>query len=108
MNRLRHKIKNLDRLRKEPLSNEIVDCIKDLTESLPTETNWLTVKKNLMLRLAPADRQLFSRRDEYTKKHQPFNTFENQVRELWRVETGNTLLMPDEKKLDGVDPDLYL
>lgn len=106
--RLRRDPKTLDEIRSQPLSIEIKYCIEQLAESFPTETNWLTIKKSLILMLSPGDRQLFSTREAVTKKHFPFNQFEKSIRSFWNELTGVVLLMPDDKKMEDAGPDGYL
>lgn len=88
-----------------PLSERVQAKIKFVATLLPEETDWLRVKKQLLLELPPVDRQLFSSRDPYTKLHHPFNPFEIQVRQAWTQLTGNVLKMPVEKMLES--PDKY-
>jgi len=75
---------------------------------LGDETDWLIVKKQMLLMMSPKDRKNFSTRDAVTKCHHPFNDFERAFRDHWKAITGNTLVMPEEKRMDGVDPALYL
>lgn len=96
------------RLRSSPLSQTIIEKLTDIADMLPDETDWLRVKKALLLELAPADRQLFSRRDDDTRKHPPFNEFEKVIRNTWLSITGNKLIMPSDKMMADVDPDCYL
>lgn len=102
------KMSEIDEQRKNPLSERVLQGIAFISESLGDCDNWLTVKKRLMLELPVDQRQLFSTRDPYSKKHQPFNQFEKKVRIEWLRLTGKLLLMPEDKKMDEVDPMLYL
>lgn len=98
----------IDEMRKQPLAEHIIVRIEELAEVLSDETDWLKVKRVLLNELAPADRQLFTNRDQRTKLHFPFNEFEKNIRRLWAEKTGNILQMPDDKKMDTADPDGYL
>lgn len=51
-------------------------------------TDWVTIKKELLKTLSPADRIYFSTRDPITKK-QRVNDFEKVVAERWHQKTGN-------------------
>jgi hypothetical protein len=95
-------------MREEPLSPEVEKVIRFIATALPNETNWLSVKKQLMLDLCPGDRQLFSTRHDIKHLHYPFNTFEQRIRSLWKEITGNVLLMPDRFKMKDADPEGYL
>ena len=106
--RIRRPLSEVDRLRVLPLSAEILERIATLVEQMPAVTDWLAAKKALMLELCPADRQLFSKRDDVTRCHQPFNEFEKRVREAWVAAGGQLLLMPDHKKMVDAAPDAYL
>lgn len=92
--------------------NELDDNVKAhiilLSEVYNDVTDWLEVKKKLMLLMSPKDRKNFSTRDEKTKKHFPFNDYEKNVRKFWKEITGKTLEMPEDKRLDDIDPVLYL
>lgn len=90
------------------IPSHIKEHIKFLAGLLTEETDWLTVKKQLLLVLSPRDRKSFSTRDQKTKRHFPFNAFENAVRDNWQQLTGNRLEMPPEKRLEDVDPAGYL
>lgn len=98
----------VEAFRQLPMSPKLRESIADLAQALPGETDWLRVKRALLLLISPAERQLFSRRDEDTKKHPPFNQLETAVRIEWTRLTGNVLMMPADKMMDDVDPDRYL
>jgi hypothetical protein len=98
----------VEKRRNQPLSSVVKEKIDLVAQMLPEETDWLRVKKSLMLELAPADRQLFSKRHDVTKKHPPFNVFEKLVRDAWRAATGKELVMPPEKVMEDVEPESYL
>jgi len=98
----------VDKLRVAPVSHEIMGKLAILAQMLPEETDWLRVKKLLMLELAPADRQLFSTRDGATKRHPPFNEFEAAIRAAWHAITGRVLIMPADKMMEDVDLQCYL
>lgn len=108
MSRLKRNASDIELLRGQDLSQEMLFRLQMLFEQLPDATDWLVVKKALMLELCPADRQLFSRRHEDSKKHFPFNALERRIRETWVKMGGNVLLMPDDKKMEDVDPAGYL
>lgn len=93
--------------RNEPLSPRVLQDLAFVAALLPECTDWLVVKKRILLELPIDQRQLFSTRHP-TKKHFPFNAFERRIREEWKKLTGNVLLMPDHRKLAEVDPELYL
>lgn len=93
--------------RKKPLSDRVVLAISAVHTLMPSATNWLEVKKQLLLELPVHERQLFSTREQKTKCHHPFNEFEQRVRSEWLRLTGNTLSMPENKMLPDVDPEAY-
>jgi hypothetical protein len=80
-------------------TEDVVEKVRFFADLLPDETNWLTIKTHLVRELSPADRQLFNKRDEKTKKHAPLNTYERMIQSLWFDLTGNRLLIPIEKRL---------
>ena len=90
------------------IPSHIKEHIKFLAGLLTEETDWLTVKKQLLLVLSPRDRKNFSTRDQKTKKHFVYNSFEKQVRKEWFTLTGNILMMPADKMMDGIDKEVYL
>lgn len=90
------------------LSEKVAGQVRFVATYMPNETDWLTVKKQLLITLSPADRASFTRRDEKTKLHFPFNGFERAIRDLWKVVTGNTLVMPPDKMLVEDDPKAYI
>lgn len=99
----------LERLRAEPLNKNVTDVVEMLARDYaPEETDWLKIKKQLLVMLPSHERALLSRRDQRTMKHFPFNEFEQSIRTLWKTLTGNSLLMPDDKKMPSVDDDAYL
>lgn len=98
----------VEKRRSQPLSDVVKEKVNLVAQMLPEEMNWLRVKKLLMLELAPADRQLFSRRHDVTKKHPPFNQFEKAIRAEWFQLTGRDLMMPSEKIMEDVGPESYL
>lgn len=81
------------------LPEGILEHLCVLSRAMPEETDWLVVKRKLIPCLAPRDRGLFTRRDEKTKRHHPFNRLELAVRERWQELTGNVLHMPPDKRL---------
>lgn len=87
----------VERERKKPLSHRMLEAILFVSNIMPESTDWLHVKKMIMLEIPPKERQLFSTRDALTKKHYPFNEFELNVRVEWKRLTGNLLLMPENK-----------
>lgn len=106
--RIKIPLEFVESLRNQPLSEEIQAHISTTAELFPDEVDWLKIKKIILLSLAPADRQLFSRRDDRTRLHKPFNAFEQQVRSLWRELTGKTLVMPQEKRMINTTEEDYL
>ncbi len=90
------------------IPSHILAHIEFLTANMAEETDWLTVKKQLLRVLKPRDRKNFTTRDQLTKRHMPFNPFERAIREHWQQLTGNILEMPLDKRLDDVDPGGYL
>lgn len=83
----------------EPMTVIVRQALEMLAGMIPNETNWLTFKRHFLVEIPPIERQLFSFRDEKTKKHPPFNPYERRVRDEWLRLTGNKLLMPPEKML---------
>jgi len=57
-------------------------------------TDWITIKKELLKVMSPADRRHFSTRDPLTKR-QSINDFEKIVMEKWYQTTGNRLILMD-------------
>lgn len=57
-------------------------------------TDWITIKKELLKTLSPADRRYFSTRDPLSKRHS-INEFEKIVMEKWQQITGNKLIFMD-------------
>jgi hypothetical protein len=94
--------------RLKPLSERCLTAIEFVAKLIPDSTDWLVIKKRILLELPVHDRQLFSTRDPISKKHYPFSEFERRVRDKWFELTGNVLLMPESKMMDGVDTKLYL
>lgn len=88
--------------------SHILAQVSFLSENLKDETDWLTVKKQVLLLLSPRDRKNFTTRDQLTKRHLPYNDFEKAIREHWFQLTGNMLEMPLDKRLEDVDPAGYL
>ncbi len=91
---------DVEKKRNEPLSERVMIRLQYVAVLYPTSTDWLEVKKKIMLELPIYDRQLFSTRDQLTMKHHPFNVYERKIREAWLSLTGNLLLMPEHKKLE--------
>lgn len=106
--RIKIPLELVESLRKEPMSDEIRMHISTTAELFSEECDWIKIKKIILLSLAPADRQLFSRRDDRTRLHKPFNAFEQQVRNLWHELTGKTLVMPQEKRMINTTEEDYL
>jgi uncharacterized FlgJ-related protein len=94
-------------LREKPLSSEIIEKIDLLASIIPNETNWLVIKKLLKNQLCSADRSLLSRRDDTTRRHFVYNTFEENIRVRWYEMTGKILVMPPEKMMRGVPKEAY-
>lgn len=90
------------------LDERVIEAMCLLVLAMPECNNWLTLKKALMLEIPVHLRQLFSKRHDKTKKHFPFNNFENLVRKEWFRLTSIKLEMPKEKIMEEVDPRLYL
>lgn len=80
----------------DPLLQSIVDYVMEYASS---STNWLSIKKEIMWRLPISKRKDFSRRHYSTKKH-TVNKLEEQIIEYWRLQTGVTLSIPQEKLHD--------
>ena len=59
-----------------PSIKEIISVFGDKLEN-PTE--WITLKKLLLLSLQPAERKKFSKRDNKTKLQSPLNDFELKI-----------------------------
>lgn len=91
-----------------PPSSRVMEAISFIASILPEETNWLVIKKRLLLELPTWERQLFSTRDPKTKRHGLYNAFERQVRKRWFEMTGNVLVMPENKMLEGIPREAYL
>lgn len=89
------------------LSQCVIDAIDRCSVFLVDSTDWLVVKKLLLLELPIEERRRFTTRHQDTKKHWPFNAFENAIRSRWKEKTNNILLMPDDKKMFDVDQSLY-
>jgi hypothetical protein len=89
------------------LSQCVIDAIDRCSALLTDSTDWLVVKKLLLLELPIDERRRFTTRHQDTKKHWPFNAFENSIRSMWKEKTGNILCMPEDKKMDDVDQSLY-
>jgi hypothetical protein len=102
-------IEELNALREKPLSSATAEIVEMVArEYAPDETDWLKIKKQLIVMLPSSERALFSTRCQKTMKHYPFNKFEQSIRTLWQRLTGNVLLMPDDKKMPSLGDDAYL
>ena len=98
----------LEHRRSQPLSPDILNRLQEAAILHPDETDWLVVKKFLLISLKPIDRALFSFRDPSTKKHHPFNQCERSIRVEWERLTGNLLVLSEDKRVPGADPQAYL
>ena len=86
------------------LGANIKIALDTLFQIMPEEDEWLVIKKQTLLMIHPAERKQFSTRDQKTKKHFPFNEFEQAVRDYWLSLTGIKLQIPAEKRLVEDDP----
>lgn len=70
----------------------IINALLEVMEYVGDTTDWMVVKKQVLLSLPPALRTCFSTRDPKTKK-QSFNEFELLVVDWWEKKTGRRLLI---------------
>lgn len=97
-----------EKRRREPFSHRVIDAIDEAIVLYPETRDWLVAKKAIMLHLPIRDKQLFSTRDQLTKRHHEYNEFEQNIRRRWYKLTGNVLVMPEDKMLPSVPRDRYL
>jgi len=67
------------------------EAIDQVAQYAGNVTDWITIKKELLKTLSPADRRYFSTRDPLTKRHS-INEFEKVVMQKWHQTTGNRLI----------------
>lgn len=73
----------------EQKSQEIVKKVFMQTANLKLECDdWVEIKKLVMKQVAPSHRKVFSRRDQKTKNHPPLNSFEKEMKELYKSISG--------------------
>jgi hypothetical protein len=70
----------------------ILEALEEIASYVGDTTDWMVVKKQVLLAIAPKLRTNFSTRDPKTKK-QSFNEFELRVVEWWEQRTGRRLLI---------------
>jgi hypothetical protein len=68
----------------------ILEALEEIASYVGETTDWMVVKKQVLLAIAPALRTNFSTRDPKTKK-QSFNEFEVRVCDWWENKTGRRL-----------------
>ena len=73
----------------EQKSQEIVRAVFEKTARLNLQCDdWVEIKKLVMKQVAPSHRKVFSRRDPKTKNHPPLNSFENEMKDLYKTISG--------------------
>ena len=78
------------------IPNRILEELTLIATVAGNESNWISIKKQLLLSLPPKLRKLFSTRDAKTKR-QSLNIFENQVIDVYENMTGIRLeILNDE------------
>lgn len=78
----------------EQKSQEVVRKVFEQTARLQLECDdWVEIKKLVMKQVAPSHRKVFSRRDQKTKNHPPLNSFENEMRSLYKEISGTELVL---------------
>lgn len=78
------------------IPERILTELKLLPKIVGTESNWIVLKKQLLISLPHELRTHFSTRDPKTKK-QSVNQFEKSVIEFYENMTGLRLELPNEK-----------
>jgi len=81
----------------EPVLQRLDEAIEFIALYMHNETDWISVKKQLLLRLPWEIRGMFSRRNEKTKKH-TISEFDRMVIERWKRQVGNDLILAEEKR----------
>ena len=76
----------------EAIPEAIVEALEEVTAYVGDTTEWVVVKKQVLLALPPKLRTNFSTRDPKTKK-QSFNDFELRVVDWWEKRTGRRLVI---------------
>lgn len=74
------------------IPESIVDALEEVMSYVGETTDWMVVKKQVLLTLPPKLRTNFSTRDPRTKK-QSFNDFELLVVDWWEKRTGRRLFI---------------
>lgn len=97
-----------DALQPGTITDIVKERVRFLAEALPDETDWLIIKKQLIVTLRSRDRAGFTRRHDTTRRHMPFNGFEKAIRSYWHELTGNTLILPEDKWHVKDDPEAYI
>tara|TARA_B100000035_G_C21031704_1_gene568849 strand:+ start:2363 stop:2659 length:297 start_codon:yes stop_codon:yes gene_type:complete len=78
----------------EKRSQAIVKEVFEKTANLKLECDdWVEIKKLVMKQVAPSHRKVFSRRDQKTKNHPPLNSFENEMKSLYKEISGIDLVL---------------
>lgn len=76
----------------ELISEKVFFALEEALTYLSKETEWITVKKQLLKMLPPHERTNFSTRDIKTKKQTP-NEMEIAIVQWWFTKTGVRLVM---------------
>jgi hypothetical protein len=75
------------------IPNRVLEELTLIATVAGNESNWVSIKKQLLLSLPPKLRKLFSTRDAKTKR-QSLNIFEGQLIDTYEKMTGIRLELP--------------